>query len=74
MTAPDPSRKVKELDHPKVSVPLTPMHAQGMPERIPEAARQMMSRSERVVERDPLNASALGVSAGAGDAEHHRGQ
>ena len=38
---------------------------QDLPERKPEAARQMLERSERVLAQDSLNASALGVSAGA---------
>jgi adenylate cyclase len=44
---------------------LTCFHALGATERKPEVARQMLERSERVLEQDGLNASALGVSAAA---------
>jgi adenylate cyclase len=44
---------------------LTCFRAQGLPERLPDVARQMLERSERVLAQDSLNASALGVSAGA---------
>jgi adenylate cyclase len=39
--------------------------ALGAKERFPEVAQQMLERSERVLEQDSLNASALGVSAAA---------
>jgi adenylate cyclase len=44
---------------------LTCFQAQGLRERMPDVARQMLERSERVLGDDSLNASALGVSAGA---------
>jgi adenylate cyclase len=44
---------------------LTCFQAQGLREKMPEVARQMLERSERVLVQDSLNASALGVSAGA---------
>ena len=44
---------------------LTCLQAQGLHERKPEVARQILERSERVLAHDGLNASALGVSAGA---------
>ena len=44
---------------------LTCFEALGAKERKPEVARQMLERSERVLEQDSLNASALGVSAAA---------
>jgi adenylate cyclase len=44
---------------------LTCLQAQGLHERKPEVARQILERSERVLAHDSLNASALGVSAGA---------
>ncbi len=44
---------------------LTCFEALGEKERKPEVARQMLERSERALERDSLNASALGVSAAA---------
>ena len=44
---------------------LTCFEALGEKERKPEIARQMLERSDRVLERDSLNASALGVSAAA---------
>ena len=44
---------------------LTCVHALGAAERKPGIARQMLERSERVLEHDSLNASALGVSAAA---------
>ncbi|MCL6728468.1 TIR domain-containing protein [Sphingomonas hankyongi] len=37
----------------------------GLNERMPEVAQRMLERSERVLEQDSLNASALGVSAAA---------
>ena len=37
----------------------------GQKERKHDAARQMLERADRVIASDPLNASALGVSAGA---------
>ena len=42
---------------------LTCFQADGMRERLPDVARQMLERSERVLAKDSLNASALGVSA-----------
>jgi len=42
---------------------LTCLQALGAKERKPEVARQMLERSERALEQDSLNASALGVSA-----------
>ena len=42
---------------------LTCFQADGMRERLPEVAHQMLERSERVLAKDSLNASALGVSA-----------
>jgi adenylate cyclase len=44
---------------------LTCLQAMGAKERKPEVARQMLERSERALEQDSLNASALGVSAAA---------
>lgn len=44
---------------------LTCFQALGENERKPEVARQMLERSERALEQDSLNASALGVSAAA---------
>ena len=44
---------------------LTCFKALGSRERMPEIAQQMLERSERVLEQDSLNASALGVSAAA---------
>jgi adenylate cyclase len=44
---------------------LTCFQADGMRERLPEVAQQMLERSERVLAKDSLNASALGVSAAA---------
>jgi adenylate cyclase len=44
---------------------LTCFQELGQNERKPEVARQMLERSERVLEQDSLNASALGVSAAA---------
>jgi adenylate cyclase len=44
---------------------LTCLQAMGATERKPEVARQMLERSERVLEQDSLNASALGASAAA---------
>ncbi|MFL6851004.1 MAG: hypothetical protein ACJ8EH_09140, partial [Sphingomicrobium sp.] len=44
---------------------LTCYQALGANERKPEVARQMLERSERALEQDSLNASALGVSAAA---------
>jgi adenylate cyclase len=44
---------------------LTCFEALGEQDRKPEVARQMLERSERVLELDSLNASALGVSAAA---------
>ena len=44
---------------------LTCFQALGSHERKPEVAQQMLERSERVLEQDSLNASALGVSAAA---------
>jgi adenylate cyclase len=44
---------------------LTCFQALGANERKPEVARQMLERSERALEQDSLNASALGVSAAA---------
>ena len=44
---------------------LTCFQALGASERRPEVAQQMLERSERVLEQDSLNASALGVSAAA---------
>jgi adenylate cyclase len=44
---------------------LTCFQALGASERKPELARQVLERSERVLEQDSLNASALGVSATA---------
>ena len=54
-----------ETDFHSCMMLMTCFQAQGMQKRMPEAAKQMMARSERVIERDPYNASALGVSAGA---------
>ena len=42
-----------------------PDEAQGLRERIPEAAQAMLERSDRVLAQDSLNASALGASAAA---------
>ena len=39
--------------------------ALGLNDQVPEVARRMLERSERVLEQDSLNASALGVSAAA---------
>lgn len=39
--------------------------ALGLKERMPEVAKRMLERSERVLAEDGLNASALGVSAAA---------
>ena len=44
---------------------LTCFQALGSSERKPEVAQQMLERSERVLEQDSLNGSALGVSAAA---------
>jgi adenylate cyclase len=44
---------------------LTCFQELGQNERKPEVARQMLERSERVLEQDSLNGSALGVSAAA---------
>ena len=44
---------------------LTCFYAQGSRDRMPEVAKQMLERSERVIAQDSLNASALGVSAAA---------
>jgi adenylate cyclase len=44
---------------------LTCFGAQGMRYRLPEVAQQMLERTERVLQHDSLNASALGVSAAA---------
>ena len=44
---------------------LTCFKALGAHERKPEVAQQMLERSERVLEQDSLNGSALGVSAAA---------
>ena len=44
---------------------LTCFQALGSHERKPEVAQQMLERSERVLEQDSLNGSALGVSAAA---------
>jgi adenylate cyclase len=44
---------------------LTCFQALGSRERFPELAQQILERSERVLEQDSLNASALGVSAAA---------
>ena len=44
---------------------LTCFQALGANARKPEVARQMLERSERALEQDSLNASALGVSAAA---------
>jgi adenylate cyclase len=44
---------------------LTCFDALGAKDRKPEIAQQMLERSERVLEKDSLNASALGVSAAA---------
>lgn len=43
----------------------TCLQAAGMRDKLPEAAQRMLERSERVLSQDSLNASALGVSAGA---------
>ena len=43
----------------------TCVQALGLKERMPEVAREMLARSERVLAQDGLNASALGVSANA---------
>jgi len=70
MTAPDPSRRVKELDHPKVSVPLTPMHAQVSPEgssRPSEGERREDGGKERP--EPPL--SLMPRSLGGGDEPIH---
>jgi adenylate cyclase len=44
---------------------LTCFRAEGSLERLPEVAQQMFERTERVLAKDSLNASALGVSAAA---------
>jgi adenylate cyclase len=44
---------------------LTCFGAQGMRDRLPEVAQQMLERTERILQHDGLNASALGVSAAA---------
>lgn len=44
---------------------LTCAQAEGLSEKKPEIAKQMLERSERVLSQDSLNASALGVSAAA---------
>ena len=44
---------------------LTCFQELGQNERKPDVARQMLQRSERVLEQDSLNGSALGVSAAA---------
>jgi len=43
----------------------TCFYEQGLRERMPEVAKEMLERSERVIAHDSLNASALGVSAAA---------
>jgi adenylate cyclase len=54
----------------------TCVQALGLKERMPDVAREMLKRSERVLAQDGLNASALGVSANAflilGDMERAR--
>jgi len=44
---------------------LTCLAAQGLKGEMPATAQRMLERSERVLAKDSLNASALGVSAGA---------
>jgi adenylate cyclase len=54
-----------ENDFHSCMMQLTCHYAQGQKEKMPEVARQMLERSERVLAEDNLNAAALGVSAGA---------
>ena len=59
------SASLDESDFHSCGMLLTCVHALRAPERKPEIARQMLERSERVLEHDSLNASALGASATA---------
>jgi adenylate cyclase len=54
-----------ENDFHSVMMLLTCYKAEGSRDKMPEAAREMLERSERVLSEDSLNAAALGVSAGA---------